>query len=140
MSPAPVGLDFRVEQPSARTGNVRPLLHEIRHALAALLDHGQERCIDLRSLPLAPGEERELLEILGRGEVSAALDTLGHSLVRETRFAGVWLCIHKNPAGETMAKLLEVSRIPGILKAQPEDMRDGLARLQRELDEMPQAE
>ena len=73
MSPAPVGLDFRVEQVAARTGNVEPLLHEIRHALANLLNYEQESCIDLRSLPLAPGEQQELLDILGQGEVSASL-------------------------------------------------------------------
>ena len=140
MSLVPVGLDFRVEQMAPRTGNVEPLLHQVRHALADLLNHGQESCIDLRGLPLTPGEERELLDILGRGEVSASLDALGHSLIRETRFPGVWLCIHKNQAGETMGKLIEITRIPNILKAQPEDMRDGLLRLNRELGETQQTD
>ena len=140
MSLVPGGLDFRVEQVATRTGNVEPLLHQIRHALADLLSHEQETCIDLRSLPLTPGEERELLEILGQGEVSASLDSQGHSLIRETRFPGVWLCIHKNQAGETMAKLVEITRIPYILKAQPEDMRDGLLRLKRELGETRQTD
>ncbi len=140
MSLAPAGLDFRVEQVAARTGNVEPLLHQIRHALADLLSHERESCIDLRSLPLTPGEERELLEILGQGEVSASLDTLGHSLIRETRFPGVWLCIHKNQADETTAKLIEITRIPYILKAQPEDMQDGLLRLKRELGETQQTD
>ena len=42
------------------TYNVQPLLHEIRHALARLLDDGGHTVIDLRSLPLAPGEEEQL--------------------------------------------------------------------------------
>ena len=140
MSLAPVGLDFRVEQVATRTGNVEPLLHQIRHALADLLNNEQESCIDLRSLPLTPGEERELLEILGQGEVSASLDTLGHSLIRETRFPGVWLCIHKNQAGEVMGKFIEISRIPYIVTAQPEDMCEGLLRLNQELGEARQTD
>ena len=140
MSTMPVGLDFRVEQPAFRTGNVEPLLHQIRHALDNLLKHEQESCIDLRSPPLAPGEQQELLDILGQGEVSASLDTLGHSLIRETRFPGVWLCIHKNQADETVAKLIEITRIPYILKAQPEDMREGLLRLNQELGEARQTD
>jgi len=135
VSPVPVGLDFRVEQPASRSGNLEPLLHQIRHALDNLLNHGQENCIDLRSLPLAPGEQQALLDILGQGEVSASLDSQGRSLIRETRFPGVWLCIHNNQADETMAKLIEITRIPYILKAQTEDMRDGLLRLERELEE-----
>ena len=41
------------------TGNVRPLLHEIRHALARLAEGEDGTIIDMSSLPLAPGEEVE---------------------------------------------------------------------------------
>ncbi len=133
MSLTPIGLDFRVEHGSSQTGNVEPLLHEIRHALAKLLDSGQETSIDLQGMPMAPGEEQRLLDTLGEGEVSASLDTLGHSMIRETRFPGVWLCVHKNHAGEVMGKIIEITRMPYILTAQDEDMRDGLLRLQQTL-------
>ena len=33
------------------TGNVTPLLHEIRHALAALLESDEQTVIDLRAMP-----------------------------------------------------------------------------------------
>ena len=59
------------------TGNVKPLLHEIRHALARLEEGGEGTVIDLQSLPLAPGEERRIEETLGKGEVSAELNALG---------------------------------------------------------------
>ncbi len=140
MSLPPGYLDFRVEQVAHRTGNVEVLLHEIRHALGNLLNDEQETCIDLHGLPLAPGEEKKLLDILGQGEVSASLDTLGHSMVRETRFPGVWLIVHKNHAGEVMGKFIEITRIPYILTAQPEDMRDGLLRLQQELGDASQTD
>ena len=41
----------------AATGNVPPLLHEIRHALKRLALGEAGTSIDLRGLPLAPGEE-----------------------------------------------------------------------------------
>ena len=41
----------------AATGNIPPLLHEIRHALTRLAQGEAGTSIDLRSLPLAPGEE-----------------------------------------------------------------------------------
>ena len=39
------------------SGNIPPLLHEIRHALAALSTSGTRNIIDLKGIPLAPGEQ-----------------------------------------------------------------------------------
>ena len=38
------------------SGNIPPLLHEVRHALEALSMTGASNIIDLKSIPLAPGE------------------------------------------------------------------------------------
>jgi hydrogenase-1 operon protein HyaF len=133
------------------TGNVAPLLHEIRHALMRMAagegDHdanepanGLPMCahsassvIDLRSLPLAPGEEERIEEILGIGEVRAELDALGLTIVQETRVSGVWLITHRNTDDEVVAKFIEVTRIPAILLAQDEDVRHGVEYLNKEL-------
>ncbi len=118
---------------SGSYGNAVPLLHEIRHALQKLLDTGEHTSIDLRSVPMGPGDEERLLDALGRGEVEAELNALGRSLIRETGISGVWLVEHYGPEGGLTAKLLEVARIPSILQAQPEDMRAGLQRLSQRL-------
>jgi len=76
---------LKVEAAARLTHNVQPLLHEIRHALARLLDDGGHTVIDLRSLPLAPGEEEQLLDELGQGEVYARLHALGPTEIVETR-------------------------------------------------------
>ena len=73
------------------TWNVKPILHEIRHALDKLLESGESSIIDLRSIPLAPGEEDTIITTLGHGEVHAQLDALGPSEIYETQYAGVWL-------------------------------------------------
>jgi hydrogenase-1 operon protein HyaF len=111
------------------TGNVLPLLHEIRHALLALLQDGQETVIDLRSLPLGPGEEEQIEERLGRGEVRVELSALGPSEIVETRFSGVWLVTHCNSDDAVIGKFVEICRVPGLVTAQPEDIRAGLAEL-----------
>jgi len=132
----PAHLDFRVEPVSPKTGNLLPILHQLRHALDQLLEQGQESSIDLRSLPLSSAEEQELIDLLGRGEVEATLESQGPSSFQESRFPGVWLCIHRNQEGEALGKFIEICRIPALLKSQPEDMREGLSRLQRQLGEM----
>ena len=127
---------LKVEIGGYQTGNVPLLLHEIRHALRNLLDNGETTTIDLRGLPMAPGEQDQLLEILGKGEVSAHLDALGKSEIIESSFAGVWLIIHYNNNGEVMGKFIEITRMPAILKAQTADMEESLAALQVRLEEI----
>lgn len=116
-----------------RTGNVRPLLAEIRHALERLVDTGEPTAIDLRSMPLAPGEEEALLEALGEGEVRAELHALGPSEITETAISGVWLVTHRNASGEIAGQFIEVTRMPQILESQEADMLRGMAILAEKL-------
>ena len=120
-SPRVAGAEF--------TGNVLPLLHEVRHALERLLATGEETTIDLASLPLAPGEFDRIEAALGQGEVTATLNALGPSEIRETRYSGVWLVTHRNATDEVMGRYIEIARMPGVLLAQEPDMRKGLADL-----------
>ena len=125
--------ELKVEPAEALTCNVQPLLHEIRHALARLLDDGGHTVIDLRSLPLAPGEEELLLDELGQGEVYARLHALGPTEVIETRYAGVWVVVHFNNDNEVIGKTIEICDIPELLRSQQEDIRQGLEQLQSQL-------
>lgn len=124
---------FKVETGEELTRNVKPLLHEIRHALDALLDSGERNMIDLRSIPLAPGEEEQILEELGHGEVYARLHALGPTEIVETRFPGVWVVVHYNNEDEVIGKFIEVCEIPELLRSQQEDIREGLEQLQAQL-------
>lgn len=119
---------------SAITGNVLPLLHEVRHALERLLSTGEETTIDLGSLPLAPGELDHIEAALGEGEVRAMLNALGPSEIRETRHSGVWLVTHRSATDEVMGRYIEIARMPAVLLAQEADMRRGLADLAQALE------
>ena len=124
---------LKVESGEDLTHNVQPLLHEIRHALVKLLDDGGNTVIDLRSLPLAPGEEQKLLDKLGQGEVYARLHALGPSEIVETRYPGVWVVVHFNNDNEVIGKFIEVCDMPRLLCSQQEDIRQGLEQLQTQL-------
>jgi hydrogenase-1 operon protein HyaF len=118
----------------AETGTVRPLLHEIRHALKRLANGEDGTVIDLRRLPLAPGEEERLDTLLGKGEVLAEVDALGPTVVQETLYPGVWLITHCNAEGTTVARFIEVTRVPELLMSQQEDIDAGIRRLEKELE------
>jgi hydrogenase-1 operon protein HyaF len=124
---------FNIQMGDQLTRNVQPLLHEIRHALAALLESGETSIIDLRSIPLAPGEEEAIIEALGEGEIHARLEALGPSDIYETRFAGVWLISHYNEDHVIVSRFIEVTGLPDILRSQREDISGALEALNEEL-------
>lgn len=115
------------------TGNTLPLLHEIRHALRKLQERGESTTIDLRAIPFGPGDEERLLAELGEGEVSASIQALGETLVRETRYAGVWLIDYRNTENERIALQIEITEIPGLLKSQTEDITESLVQMEEDL-------
>lgn len=122
-------IPIEVDSSPALTGNVLPLLHEMRHALQDFATTGTEHTIDLNSLPLAPQESRQLEELLGTGEVRAQLDALGTSEITETAIPGVWRVTHYNGDRVVVGQFLEITDCPAILKSQPQDLPGGVSRL-----------
>jgi len=125
---------FNIQIGDALTRNVEPILHEVRHALEKLLSNAESSIIDLRSIPLAPGEEEYIIETLGQGEVNARLDALGPSEIYETKYAGVWLVTHFNENDSIVSRFIEVTLLPDVLKSQREDIVHALSELETELD------
>jgi hydrogenase-1 operon protein HyaF len=126
---------FNIQYGDELTQNVSPLLHEMKHALDSLIETGKTSIIDLRSIPLAPGEEDKILQILGRGEVQAQLTALGPSEVFETQYAGVWVITHYNAEQEIISRFIEVTTMPEILCSQTEDVMAAYSRLAIDLED-----
>ncbi|MEO5337427.1 MAG: hydrogenase expression/formation protein [Magnetospirillum sp. WYHS-4] len=116
-------------QADTSSANAPSVLHQIRHALAVLLDGGGETTIDLKSLPFGPADLTALQAALGEGEVEASVRAFGESRLRETGVPGVWTVEHLGPAGEVRARFVEVTFMPALLRADPADVQDGLRRL-----------
>ena len=110
-------------------GNVRPILNEVLHAVDKLLETDEPTTIDLAGLPFGPGELEHLEATLGTGELSAELNALGISRIRETAFPGVWWLEHRNAHDEVVGRYLEITRTPEILSSQYADIVAGRARL-----------
>ena len=132
------GLSLPVDQAllAPRTGNARALLNEMLGLLDKLAAGGEGGSIDLRCVPLSPGDWEELREVLGTGAVDARVDALGESRAQETRFPGIWWVTHRNEPGETVAELIEVCSVPTILRAPRDDVADGAVLLRQALDDL----
>ncbi len=126
---------FNIHIGDELTQNVKPLLHEIKHALESLIENGETSIIDLRSIPLAPGEEDKILHTLGKGEVEAKLSALGLSEIIETQYAGVWVVTHYNDENNIISRFIEVTTMPNILSSQTEDIMAAYSSLTLDLDE-----
>jgi len=99
------------------SANVKAILNEINSLMQVLLETGVSNTIDLRGLPLEPGEYESLKAILGEGEVSATLETMGSSKIIETQLSGVWWLFHDDENAERLAEFIEVTFMPTILKS-----------------------
>jgi hydrogenase-1 operon protein HyaF len=109
--------------------NATPIMHEVLHALQRLARDNESTTIDLRAIPFGPGDEEQLLNQLGVGEIQIELNSLGRSLISETAFSGVWLVDHRNADDQRTALQIEITPVPSILLAQQEDVLDAIDRL-----------
>jgi hydrogenase-1 operon protein HyaF len=112
------------------SGNAPVLLREIAQLAARLLESGEASAIDLRALPLTPADLDWLRETLGRGQVAATLEAEGESTLTETVCPGVWWVTHHNENGAVASEFIEVTFVPELLKAHPDDVKIGLEHLE----------
>lgn len=131
-----IGVRVEAAMPAEASGYTLAILREIESLLADLVASGRSGRIDLRSLPLLPGDEARLAEALGEGEVDADIQAMGATRVRETAVPGVWWVTHANVDGQTVAEFIEVALVPEILKAHPDDARAGLTSLQERIADL----
>jgi hydrogenase-1 operon protein HyaF len=128
------GIGVKVEsgpvghEPELR-GNTLPLLHEIRHALARLIEDGEPTVIDVQSLPMGPGDLPACSGRPRRRRGQGRARGLGKTVVRESRYSGVWIIEHMNGSGGIASRFIEITWVPSLLHAQVEDVQAGLTEL-----------
>lgn len=124
------------EREEGRTVLAAAVLREIAQAYAALLAQGQEYTLFLDKLSLGAAERQWLADFLGQGKVSIKLaDGLEPAQWQETSFAGIWRGVYYNLQGHPALETLEIAWQPPLAAAQREDVRQGLAKLDRWLKE-----
>jgi hydrogenase-1 operon protein HyaF len=107
------------------SGNAPPLLREISELLRRLLEAGETAAIDLSALPLTPADLDWLREKLGEGEIVVTLQANGESTLDETACPGVWWVTHHNENGAITSQFIEVTFVPELVKAHPQDVKIG---------------
>ncbi len=121
--------DIPVNTEATLTGNLRPVLHEIRQALSDLIAHGTHGMIDLHSLPFSAQEYTALDTFLGEGEIDLTLNVLGKTRLRESSYAGIWRVEHMDDNDKRIGYFIEIGHVPEILRSQCDDIKEGLATM-----------
>jgi hydrogenase-1 operon protein HyaF len=115
------------------TGMAQSVLREVAQALDTLAASGTRAAIDLRSLPMTAADRDDLDQALGRGDVAVSLEAAGRSEIWETGFAGIWWVRHFGGDGRVASEVIEITPVPDILAAHPDDIGAALQRLQADL-------
>jgi hydrogenase-1 operon protein HyaF len=115
------------------TGQAEAVLREIAALLERLVADGEKGSIDLRSLPLSSADRDWMRTRLGKGEVSISLDAGGASCISETGIAGVWWVEHRDEQEALGSEFIEVTYVPALVAAHPEDVADALEQLKNSL-------
>lgn len=108
---------------------VKSLMAEVLGHLNALVQGGTEAVIDLRSLPLSVDDRARLEAALGQGEVTVTIDAAGESELHETAYPGVWWVRHFGAGRQLLTERIEITPLPDVLAAAPEDIAAGARRL-----------
>lgn len=115
---------------SGLSGNAWPLMMEIAEMVRTLVDSGETAAIDLSALPLTPADKEWLKERLGSGQIHVTLEAEGQSSLDETACPGVWWVTHRDTRDRVMAEFIEVTLVPDLVKAHPDDIKIGLGYLE----------
>jgi hydrogenase-1 operon protein HyaF len=115
---------------SGLSGNAWPLMLEIAEMVRSLVESGETAAIDLSALPLTPADKVWLRERLGSGQIHVTLEAEGLSTLDETACPGVWWITHRDARDRVMAEFIEVTPVPDLLMAHPEDIKIGLEYLE----------
>ncbi len=133
-----IDIPVTIAEPS--TGMSKAVLSELFEQLLVLEQTGQSHVIDLNSLPMSDSDKQGLEKLLGKGEVSITLSTIGDSQIFETAYSGIWWVKHFSPDEKLLAELIEITIIPEIIKSHPDDIKHAVNALKKIIDDSESGE
>lgn len=113
--------------------NAPALLYEI-FAKSKDFAPGFEEVINLTLLPLTPEDMAFLIEALGLAGISILSRGYGDCRIRRTGLHNVWWVQYFNSPGQLILNTLEITALPQVVMAAPEDLADSASRLREILE------
>ncbi len=130
--------DSRFRLPEAFPDNLMnapALLYEV-FAKSRDFVQGFEEVINLSLLPLTPEDMEFLIGCLGLAGLSILSRGYGECRIRRTGLPNVWWVQYFNSTGQLILNTLEITALPTVVMAAPEDLEDSAGRLDEVLAEL----
>lgn len=108
--------------------NAPSLLHEL-FAKSRGFSPGKEEVINLTLLPLTPEDMAFVVDSLQLAGLSVLARGYGDCRVRQTGLLNVWWVQYFNSPGQLILNTLEITGLPKVVLAAPEDLEDSAERL-----------
>ena len=115
--------------------NAPALVYEIFAKSKAFVP-GSEEAINLTLLPLTPEDMAFLIACLGLAGISILSKGYGDCRIRRTSLPNVWWVQYFNSPGQLILNTLEITSLPKVVMAAPEDLEDSASRLGEVLAEL----
>jgi hydrogenase-1 operon protein HyaF len=109
--------------------NAPSLLHEL-FAKSNIFKPAFVETLNLTLLPLTPEDMAFLVESLGLAGISILAKGYGDCRMRRTCLPYVWWVQYFNSPGQLILNTLEITQLPQVAMAAPEDLEDSAIRLQ----------
>ena len=127
-------VDTSADGVPAELANALPILVELASHCEAYERKAAPHSINLSLLPLSEAELEFLDERLGRGPVDILSRAYGKCQVISTNTANAWWVRYYNSMGTLILNTLEVTDVPQVVAAAPEDLADSVERLAQILE------
>jgi hydrogenase-1 operon protein HyaF len=115
--------------------NAPALVAEIFHK-AREYRPGKEDVLNLTLFPLNPEDSRFLADTLGLAGFSILSKGYGDCRIQLTRVPNVWWVQYYNASEQLILNTLEITAMPGVVPAAPEDLADSGERLKEALADL----
>jgi len=122
-------IDTAEDDGSAHVPNAMPILVELADRCTLFEANGNGHSINLTLLPLSLTELEYLDGRLGRGPVDILSRAYGKCQVISTMAPNVWWVRFYNSMGTLILNSLEITAMPDVVAAAPEDLADSAERL-----------
>jgi hydrogenase-1 operon protein HyaF len=133
-SDAKIAIDFDAEHAPAGVANALPILTELADKLAEATDESEPHVINLSLLPCTDEDMEFLAGALGSGPAVILSRGYGNCRVTSTGTRFAWWVQYFNSQDALILNTLEISRVPAVVAAAPEDIEDSRARLDEILE------
>lgn len=118
----------------ANVFNAPALLPEINEHIAKVDGATSPHVINLSLLPHTPEDLVLLNHLLGKGDLAILSRGYGNCRVTSTRTRNVWWVQYYNSQDTLILNSIEITRLPEVVRAAPEDISDSADRLREILE------